>query len=131
MGVNSYLLDTHTFLWWLFNDGRLSYNARDIIKDNDNQLFLSAASAWEIATKHRNGKLPEAESIVKDLPALLKRAHVVSLDITLEDALLAGSIQYKHRDPIDRMIFAQGQLRNFPIITNDPVFNVVRGNVIW
>ncbi len=131
MGVNSYLLDTHTFLWWLFNDGRLSYNARDIIKDNDNQLFLSAASAWEIATKHRNGKLPEAESIVKDLPALLKRAHVVSLDITLEDALLAGSIKYKHRDPFDRMIFAQGQLRNFPIITNDPVFNVVRGNVIW
>lgn len=129
--MNSYLLDTHTFLWWLFNDGRLSYNARDIIKDNDNQLFLSAASAWEIATKHRNGKLPEAESIVKDLPALLKRAHVVSLDITLEDALLAGSIKYKHRDPIDRMIFAQGQLRNFPIITNDPVFNVVRGNVIW
>ena len=129
--MNSYLLDTHTFLWWIFNDVHLSHDAREIIKHSENQLFLSAASAWEIATKQRIGKLPEAGSIVKDLPSLVKRAHILTLDVTMQDALLAGSIEHKHRDPFDRMIFAQGLLRNFPVITNDPAFDVATGKVVW
>ena len=120
--MNTYILDTHVFLWWLFNDARLSYTAREIIQDSANDLLISAASAWEIATKHRIGKLPDAESVVHDLPSYLRRSRIQPLDITIEDSLLAGSMSHAHRDPFDRMIIAQGKIRNLPVITNDPVF---------
>lgn len=120
--MNTYILDTHVFLWWLFNDPRLSYTARAIIKDSTNQLLISAASAWEIATKHRIGKLPEADNVVVELPAYLRRSRIKSLDITIEDSLLAGSMNHPHRDPFDRMIIAQSKIRNLPVMTNDPVF---------
>jgi PIN domain nuclease of toxin-antitoxin system len=120
--MNTYILDTHVFLWWLFNDVHLSYTAREIIKDSASNLLISTASAWEIATKHRIGKLPEAASVVQELPAYLQRARVKPLDITIEDSLLAGSMNHAHRDPFDRMIIAQGKIRNLPVITNDPVF---------
>lgn len=120
--MNTYILDTHVFLWWLFNDTRLSYTAREIIQDSANDLLISAASAWEIATKHRIGKLPEAESVVHDLPSYLRRSCIQPLDITIEDSLLAGSMNHAHRDPFDRMIIAQGKIRNLPVITNDPIF---------
>jgi PIN domain nuclease of toxin-antitoxin system len=119
--MNTYILDTHVLLWWLFNDVRLSYTAREIIKDSANDLLISAASAWEIATKYRIGKLPEAVSVVQELPAYLRRARVKPLDITVEDSLLAGSMNHAHRDPFDRMIIAQSKIRNLPVITNDPV----------
>ncbi len=129
--MSRYLLDTHTFLWWAFNDDRLSYVARDIIRNHESVLFLSAASAWEISTKHRIGKLPEASTIVDDLPGLLRRARVEPLPITLEDALLAGSLKHEHRDPFDRMIIAQAQLRTVPIVTNDSAFSGFAREVLW
>ncbi len=129
--MNTYILDTHVLLWWLFNDGRLSYNARDIIMNSNNVLFLSTASAWEISTKHRIGKLPEAGSIVEDLPVLLQRARVKPMEITLEDALLAGAFKHEHRDPFDRMIIAQAQLRELPILTKDPAFVGLARKTVW
>jgi PIN domain nuclease of toxin-antitoxin system len=120
--MNTYILDTRVFLWWLFNDARLSYTAREIIQDSANDLLISAASAWEIATKHRIGKLPEAESVVQSLPAYLQRTRVKPLNITIEDSLLAGSMNHAHHAPFDRMIIAQGKIRNLPVITNDLVF---------
>jgi len=110
---------------------RLSYNARDLIRNHESTLFLSTASAWEISTKHRIGKLPEADAIVDDLPGLLTRARIEPLAITLEDALLAGSMKYAHRDPFDRMIIAQARLRNIAIVTNDAAFNGFDADVIW
>jgi len=121
--VNTYILDTHVLLWWLFKSGRLSYRATAIIRNSRNSLLISTASAWEIGTKHRIGKLPEADSIINDLPSLLQRARIATIDITLKDALLAGTLKLDHRDPFDRMIIAQGKLRDLPIITNDQVFH--------
>ena len=117
------LLDTHVLVWWLFKSGRLSYRVTDIIRNSRNSLLISTASAWEIGTKHRIGKLPEAGSIINDLATLLQRARIGTIDITLKDALLAGTFKHDHRDPFDRMIIAQGKLRDLPIITNDQVFH--------
>lgn len=129
--MNAYLIDTHVLLWWLFNDSRLSYKARQLIKSRDNSIYVSAASVWEISTKHRIGKLPEAGDIVKDLPAFLVRGGIEAMEVTLQDALLAGAFEYDHRDPFDRMIMAQAKLRELPIVTNDPAFRDFADNLIW
>lgn len=129
--MNAYLIDTHVLLWWLFNDSRLSYQARDIIRSRENAIYLSTASAWEISTKHRIGKLPAAEDVVRDLPALLVRSRIEPLAITLEDALTAGAFEYEHRDPFDRMIMAQAKLRDLPIVTNDSAFVEFAESVVW
>lgn len=129
--MNVYLIDTHVLLWWLFNDSRLSYQARDIIRSRENGIYLSTASAWEISTKSRIGKLPAAEDVVRDLPALLVRSRIESLAITLEDALTAGAFEYEHRDPFDRMIMAQAKLRDLPIVTNDSAFVEFAESVVW
>lgn len=121
MGINTYILDTHVFLWWRFNDPKLSYSARSLIKDKRNDLLLSAASAREIATKHRIDKLPGADQVVTEFVTYLQRSRITPLDITIEDSLLAGTMVHEHRDPFDRMIIAQGKIRDLPIVTNDPV----------
>ena len=125
------LLDTHALLWWLFDDPRLSETARQVVADSENEIFVSSASGWEIATKHRIGKLPEAEEAATMLPDLLRRARFRELPITLEHAVTAGSLPGPHRDPFDRMLIAQSLAENLSILTNDPVFNDFEADVIW
>jgi PIN domain nuclease of toxin-antitoxin system len=125
------LLDTHALLWWLFDDPRLSETARQVIADSENDIFVSSASGWEIATKHRIGKLPEAEEAVTKLPDLLRKARFRELPITLEHALAAGSLPGPHRDPFDRMLIAQSRTEDVSVLTNDPVFNDYGAEVIW
>jgi PIN domain nuclease of toxin-antitoxin system len=121
MGVN-YLIDTHVFLWWLFNDPKLTEECREIIKNPDHRIFVSSVSAWEIATKYRIGKLPEAKHIVEEYSQILQQAKFIELSITSAHALRAGSLPISHRDPFDRMIMAQAELENFPVITYDAAF---------
>ena len=121
MGV-SYLIDTHVLLWWLFNDPKLSIRCREIIKNPENQIFVSSATAWEIATKYRIGKLPEAKTLIKDYQAILSRSCFLELPISTDHALRAGSLPIDHRDPFDRMLMAQAELENLPIITYDSAF---------
>jgi PIN domain nuclease of toxin-antitoxin system len=121
MGIN-YLIDTHILLWWIFNDPQLNTHCRDIITNPDHQILVSSASAWEIATKHRIGKLPEAAPIVADYPGILQQLNFIDLPITSHHAIHAGSIAIDHRDPFDRMIMAQADLENLPIITYDSAF---------
>ena len=125
------LLDTHALLWWLFDDPRLSEAARQIIANSENTIFVSSASAWEIATKHRIGKLPEAEEAVTRLPDLLRKARFRVLPISLEDALAAGSLPGPHRDPFDRMLIAQSQAEDMPVVTNDPIFANYGIDIVW
>jgi PIN domain nuclease of toxin-antitoxin system len=125
------LLDTHALLWWLFDDPKLSTQARDLIAEPENDLLVSAASAWEIATKHRIGKLPEAGDIVQQLPMYVRKARFTELGISIEHALLAGSLPGPHRDPFDRMLIAQARMQNIPMITLDPVFRDYGVTVIW
>ncbi|MEM6434745.1 MAG: type II toxin-antitoxin system VapC family toxin [Cyanobacteria bacterium P01_D01_bin.115] len=129
MGV-SYLLDTHILLWWVFDDPQLNAICRDIIRDPQNRILVSSASAWEIATKYRIGKLPEAEQLVPQYVQILRRAKFEELAVTTRHALRAGSIDIAHRDPFDRMLMAQAELENFIIITYDEAFHTGLVNVI-
>ena len=121
MGV-SYLLDTHILLWWLFNDPKLNAECRDIIRNPAHRILVSNVSAWEIATKYRIGKLPEAKQIVEEYSQILHQSKFIELPITSAHALRAGSLPISHRDPFDRMIMAQAELENLPVITYDAAF---------
>jgi PIN domain nuclease of toxin-antitoxin system len=125
------LLDTHALLWWLFDDPKLPAAARDVITDPDNHILVSSASAWEIATKHRYGKLPEAGNVPDRLENYLRTARFDSLPITLPHALVAGRLPGPHKDPFDRILIAQSILEKAPVITDDPVFADYGASVIW
>ncbi len=125
------LLDTHALLWWLFDDPHLSTTARDFIANAENEILVSAASAWEIATKHRIGKLPEAEDIARLLPMYLRQARFGELSVSVDDGLLAGSLPGPHKDPFDRMLIAQARLRSLSVLSIDPVFREYGVTVVW
>ncbi len=120
MGM-SYLLDTHILLWW-FDDPKLDTDCRSIIRNPDHRILVSSASTWEIATKYRIGKLPEAKQLVEEYPQILHQAKFIELAITAVHALRAGTLPILHRDPFDRMLMAQAELENLPIITYDDAF---------
>ncbi len=113
------LLDTHIFLWWLFNDKSRPHNIKKYIQNIDNPVLVSSASVWEIATKYRLGKLPEASSVAEDVPAWIQKAGFESLSITAQHAHLAGSWQTEHRDPFDRMLAAQAKIENLVLASVD------------
>ena len=116
------LLDTHALLWWLDGDERLSPSARAFIGDSDNRILVSAASAWEIATKVRLGRLPgDIEVAARFLECLLEQGFT-PLGISVEHALRAGSLPGPHRDPFDRMLIAQAQAESIPLISNESLF---------
>lgn len=121
MGM-SYLLDTHILLWWLFDDPKLDANCREIIRNPEHRILVSSASAWEIATKYRIGKLPEAKELVENYLQILHKARFVELAINAAHALRAGNLPIAHRDPFDRMLMAQAELEQLPIITYDTAF---------
>jgi PIN domain nuclease of toxin-antitoxin system len=122
LGKVSYLLDTHALLWWLFDDRRLSRQARGIIRDPENRLCVSSASAWEIATKHRLGKLASAAPLVSDFGGFMVKAGFSELTIRWAHAVRAGTWDVEHRDPFDRMLAAQAALDGLTLITADPAF---------
>lgn len=122
MGM-SYLIDTHILLWWLFDDPKLDSECRDIIRNPNCRILVSSATAWEIATKYRIGKLPEAKQLVAEYLQILHQAKFTELAITTAHALRAGSLPIEHRDPFDRMILAQAELESLPLITYDKAFH--------
>lgn len=125
------LLDTHALLWWMTDDTRLSESARQVIADRRNEIFVSAASAWEIATKHRLGKLPDATTVVDQYFDLTRADGFGHLPVLPRHALKAGTLDYSHRDPFDRMLAAQSKLDNLPLVTRDPVFCMMDVAIIW
>jgi PIN domain nuclease of toxin-antitoxin system len=125
------LLDTHALLWWLFDDPKLSATARAAIADTSNIVLVSAASAWEITTKHRKGRLPDAGDVPQRLTAYLAKARFAPLAITVEHAMAAGALPGPHGDPFDRMLMAQAMAEDMPIVTTDRVFRDYGARVIW
>ncbi|MEK6750041.1 MAG: type II toxin-antitoxin system VapC family toxin [Pseudomonadota bacterium] len=125
------LLDTPTLLWWLFDDPRLSGIARQSIAAPEHRIWVSAASAWEIATKARIGKLPEAGDVPQKLPHYLRHARFLGMPINIEHSLRAGALPGPHRDPFDRMLIAQALATEFPFVTADPVFHDYGVKVVW
>jgi len=125
------LLDTHTFLWWLAGDDALSAAARTEIADERNDIFVSAASAWEIATKHRIGKLPDVAAIVTDLDEVVGNQGFIGLPIRIHHAQLAGSLPGPHRDPFDRMLIAQAMLEKLVLVSNEQPFDAYGVARLW
>lgn len=113
------ILDTHVFLWWLFDDRRLSDRLRERLADAAQDVFVSSASVWEIATKYRLGKLAQAAEVAGDVPAWIARAGFAPLPISPQHAQLAGGWQHAHRDPFDRMLAAQARIEAMPLATDD------------
>jgi PIN domain nuclease of toxin-antitoxin system len=117
------LLDTHVFLWWLAGDTRLPVRAREILGDPLVVGLVSAASAWEISTKVRIGKLPGIEAISDDIGAAIASQGFEELPIRVQHAERAGKLPGLHRDPFDRMLAAQAQLEGVSILSVDPIFD--------
>lgn len=125
------LLDTHAFLWWLAGNRRLSHTARSAIGDHANDVAVSAASAWEIATKHRLGKLTEADAVALDVAGGIASQGFEELAITVDDAERAGRLPGLHRDPFDRVLIAQALSRHLVIASIDPVFDRYGVSRLW
>ena len=112
------LLDTHVLLWWLADDPTLSKVAREAIGKGDNVVFVSAASAWEVAIKQALGKLV----MPGDLAAALGQCGFEELTIKVPHALHAGALPRHHDDPFDRMLIAQAQVEELVLLTRDERF---------
>ncbi|MEE4378167.1 MAG: type II toxin-antitoxin system VapC family toxin [Candidatus Competibacteraceae bacterium] len=117
------LLDTHALLWWLDGDRHLSPTARSLIGDENTTVFVSAASAWEISTKVRIGKLPGAVEVAEQFEEVIGRQGFAELGITVAHARLAGLLPGEHRDPFDRMLIAQAQIEGLPLVSNERLFD--------
>ncbi len=125
------LLDTHALLWAAISPHSLSQAAREIISDDRSLIVVSAASAWEIATKIRLGKLPGAEAFEKRFLDAVREAGYTLLPISIEDALRAGRLVGNHGDPFDRMIAAQAIGQDIPIISSDAKLDLFGVQRVW
>jgi PIN domain nuclease of toxin-antitoxin system len=118
------LLDTQCWLWMTLSPERFSARARALVEARENVLYLSAASAWEIAIKHALGKLRLPEPPVTYVPARVAALGVQPLAIEHQHALHVATLPAHHRDPFDRLLVAQAQLDDLPILTADPAIGV-------
>ena len=125
------LLDTHALLWWLAGDRRLPAKARRAIEDESNTVFVSAASAWEIATKTRQGRLPGGAIVADDVAGCLAGQGFLGLDITVRHAQCAGSLAGEHKDPFDRMLIAQAQVEGLTLISDEEIFDAYGVRRFW
>ena len=125
------LLDTHALLWWLAGDKSLSRPARTAIADEENEIFVSAASAWEVATKHRIGKLPGAGPLAVDFAREVRQQGFAELPISFAHGQVAGSLPGEHRDPFDRMLIAQAREEKMALISNEIVFDEFGVERVW
>lgn len=110
-----YLLDTHVFLWWLSSDKRLKERWKQVISDSQNEIFISAVSAWEIVIKLQLGKL----KIETSLADCFKDTNFTVLDISLDHVFNLSQLPLKHKDPFDRMLIAQAMTEQCILITDD------------
>ncbi|MDR7434563.1 MAG: type II toxin-antitoxin system VapC family toxin [Armatimonadota bacterium] len=125
------LLDTHALLWALGEPEKLSARAREAVEDPASLRLVSSASAWEIATKYRLGRLPGAEVLLSAYSRHLRTLHAVELTITSEHAILAGMIRHVHRDPFDRVLAAQARIEGAYIVSRDEVFDALGAPRLW
>jgi PIN domain nuclease of toxin-antitoxin system len=114
----SYLLDIHTLLWWLANNQNLSFSAVEIIANSENQIFVSAVTAWEISIKKAINKLDAPD----DLEKALEVNNFYQLPITIKDGLIIEKLPLYHKDPFDRMLIAQAINHDLTIIIRDSYF---------
>jgi len=125
------LLDTHALLWAALSPDKLSTKARALLESFNTEVLVSAASGWEIATKVRIGKLPDAAGFSAEIGSRIERLGFQPLSVTLEHASRAGLLAIPHRDPFDRMLIAQAQAENLPLVSNERLFDAFGIRRIW
>ena len=125
------LLDTHALIWWSSDDGQLGEKARRAIADAGSEVLVSAATAWELCTKYRLGKLPEAEYIATHLAEYLGEQGFSPLPVSLSHGQRAGSLPGPHKDPFDRMLIAQAQAEDLVLVSNEEAFDGYGVRRIW
>ncbi len=125
------LLDTHALLWWWTDDKRLSKKVASAIANEENLVLISAASAWEIATKFRIGKMPKAQIILDQFNNLILADNFTHLPINYQHSLRAGSYAVEHRDPFDRILVAQSEIENTLLVSLDPAMQLLGARLFW
>jgi PIN domain nuclease of toxin-antitoxin system len=125
------LLDTHTLLWWALKIPKLSRRAQALLDDDANGLFVSAATAWEIATKYRLGRLPEAKHLMPNMSSQFALAGLVELPVSIEHGRHAGLLSGVHQDPFDRVLSAQSVLEEIPVLGRDKALLEFGVELIW
>lgn len=125
------LLDTHALIWWLVGDEALSLRAREAIADEANSVAVSAASAMEVATKFRIGKLAQAALLAHDFETIIAAQGFAELTITVHHARLAGEMNIDHKDPFDRLLIAQAQAEGMVLVSNEALFDGFAVQRLW
>jgi len=125
------LLDTHTFLWWITADDRLSQRSIELISNGNNELLFSTASGWEIAIKAGLGRLDIPDLLDRFVSEHLFRNHIGVLPVQLSHALHVYALPQLHRDPFDRLLVAQAQLEKLPILSSDRRIAKYEVEVLW
>lgn len=117
------LLDTHALIWWMTNSPSLPQSVRRLMLAKENIVVVSAASAWEMATKVRLGRLPAAAEITRDFEKYMEQSGFESLPVTAAHGIRAGSLPGPQLDPFDRMLIAQAQAEDLTIVSNEASFD--------
>jgi PIN domain nuclease of toxin-antitoxin system len=125
------LLDTHTLLWAMLGDPKLSVLAQSLLEDDSNEVFVSVVCIWEIANKVRIGKMQEPGDLLRDPHSALERLGYLDLPLTLSHACLGGSLIHPHKDPFDRMLAAQALLEGLTLVSVDSVFDDLPVARLW
>jgi PIN domain nuclease of toxin-antitoxin system len=125
------LLDSHALIWFVAGSDQLSPRARRSIGEVAERSYVSAASAWEITTKHRLGKLPAADQLAPDFEDLTLRLGFSPLPITMAHAALAGRLIGQNKDPFDRLLIAQSILDGLTLVSNETSFDAFGVQRLW
>ena len=125
------LLDTHALIWWVERDERITPALRQRLDNPDEDVFVSAASAWEIATKVRLGKLRPPDALLQSFLQAVEDLGFLELPISLRHGYDAGMLPGSHRDPFDRMLAAQALAEDLVLVSADPAFRTLGVTTFW
>lgn len=125
------LLDTHTFIWYVTDNPRLSPEVQELIDDEDNEILLSIASVWEMAIKHSTGKLSFELPFMVFVEQQLSVNNIGLLNINLDHITIIATLPFHHRDPFDRLIIAQAMVEQLPILSADTVLDAYAIARFW
>ncbi|HEX5659133.1 MAG TPA: type II toxin-antitoxin system VapC family toxin [Polyangiales bacterium] len=125
------LLDTHALLWWLFDSPQLGKSTRKLIASRGNEVFVSSVSLWEVALKQRSGKLSGVLDYLADHRSVHAEAGLRELTITHGHAVVAGALDWPHRDPFDRMLVSQSRIEQLELVTQDERIRAFHPSCRW
>jgi len=127
----NYLLDTHTFLWFINDDTSLSSTAKALIEDPENTIYLSVASIWEMAIKVSLDKLEMPSPFTDFIDEQLNENTIILLNIKTAHTGVVATLPFHHRDPFDRLIIAQSKVEDIPVIGKDAIFDDYGIKRLW